>query len=364
MVNNKVALLGFGVVGKAFYDIVKNKKFGGDDIDIKFIYVRAGKADGYNKDYDTDIFTSDINKIINSDISTIVECMVYNDEVYKIIKSTLEAGKNLVSSNKKLLGLHYKEYIDICKTTHSKMYYEASAQGGINIFHELYELKQCDKIISFDGIVNGTTNYMLSLMNKENMSFDEALRDAQRRGFAELDPSSDIDGEDAQYKLSILNIFLNKKYVYYKNIPAIGIRYIRKEDLEYAKKNNKVIKLIGHIDNDIVYFIPTLLQKETFIAHVDDNLNFARVMSENLGVSTYIGAGAGGAPTAKSLIMDLQSSFKNNIDYNVVPTDMDIDLKKEFVFYVNDNGNVSHKSMTLEEVINLKKENLFIMKEE
>lgn len=363
-IKNNIALLGFGVVGKAFFDIIKNNKYDGEKVNVKYIYVREGKSDKYNKDYNTDIFTSDIDKILNSDVNTIVECAVYNDEIYKFTKDTLLKGKKLITSNKKLIGLNYKEFNDICKKTGAKLYYEASALGGVNIFHNIFELQKCDKIISFDGIVNGTTNYMLSKMDEENLDFDTVLKEAQKLGFAEADPSSDIDGVDAQYKLSILNIFINKKFVSFSDIPASGIRYIKKEDIEYAKKNNKVIKLIGHIEDDVVYCMPTLLNKDTFMAYINKNLNFATINSVNLGVSTYVGAGAGGDPTAKSLLMDVQSMINDYIDYNVDTTDMSINGNKEFLFYINDNGKVTHEKLSIKDVMNRKKENVFIMRED
>ena len=218
----------------------------------------------------------------------------------------------MVTSNKMLLAEKYNELINSKKYV-GRIKYEASVGGGIHIFHSINDIKKLDKIKSFTGIINGTTNYILSNMSENNnLDFDEVLKEAQKLGFAEADPTSDIDGFDACYKAVLLynEIFENKIDV--KKVEVKGIRNIKKEDILKAKEKNKTIKLIAYGDEEKVYVKPVEVENENYLAHVNKNLNCILIDSENLGVSAYIGQGAGKLATAHAVVLDVIDFLKDN----------------------------------------------------
>ena len=312
----KIAILGFGTVGRGVAEIlIKESTELTSKIEIRKILVREGREDYYinllkelslfsllNKN----ILTTDISDIVNDkEISLVVECMGGVNPAFEYVQKCLENGKNIVTSNKMLLAEKYNELINNEKYK-NKIKYESSVGGGIHIFHSIDNIKKVDKIKSFTGIINGTTNFILSNMTENNnLEFEEVLKEAQELGFAEADSTSDIDGHDACYKAVLLYNEIFDKKIDAKKIEIEGIRNITKEDILRAKEDNKVIKLIAYGDEQKVFVKPIAIEKNHYLALVNKNLNCILINSENLGNSAYIGEGAGKLSTAHGVVLDI-----------------------------------------------------------
>lgn len=321
----KIGILGFGTVGRGVAEILLKKSTDSTSkISIQKILIKESRLDFYKnllketeplKALNQDILTTNISDIINDkEISVVVECMGGVNPAFEYVTKALESGKKVVTSNKMLLAEKYKELISSKKYT-NKIKYEASVGGGIHIFHSINDIKKVDKITSFTGIINGTTNYILSNMTENNnLDFEEVLKEAQKLGFAEADPTNDVDGFDACFKAVLLynEIFDNKIDV--KKVEVKGIRNISKEDILKAKEKNKTIKLIAYGEEGKVYVKPVEVENENYLAHINKNLNCILINSENLGVSAYIGQGAGKLATAHAVVLDVVDFLneKNN----------------------------------------------------
>ena len=317
----KIAILGFGTVGRGVAEILlKESTELTSKIEIKKILIREGRLDYYNNLLKElalsnllgqDIFTTNISDIINDkEISLIVECIGGVNPAFIYVQKCLENGKNVVTSNKMLLAEKYNELINNEKYK-NRIKYESSVGGGIHIFHSIDNIKKVDKIKSFTGIINGTTNYILSNMTEDdNLEFEEVLKRAQELGFAEADSSSDIDGHDACYKAVLLYNEIFDKKINANNVEIEGIRNITKNDILKAKEDNKVIKLIAYGDEQKVFVKPIAIEKNHYLALVNRNLNCILINSENLGNSAYIGEGAGKLSTAHAVVLDIIDFLK------------------------------------------------------
>ena len=319
----KIAILGFGTVGRGVAEILlKNSTESTSKIIIKSILIKEDRLDFYQnllketvplQTLNPNVYKTNIDDIINDDeISLVVECMGGVSPAFEYVVKLLDAGKKIVTSNKMLLAEKYEELI-INEKYKNKIKYESSVGGGIHIFHSINNIKKVDKIKSFQGIINGTTNYILSNMTENNeLDFDEVLEEAQKLGYAEADPSSDIDGYDSEYKAILLynEIFDNK--IDKKNIELKGIRDITKDDILRAKKNKKVIKLIAYGDEEKVYVKPVEIDENNYLAHINSNLNCILINSEHLGVSAYTGQGAGKLSTAHAVVLDIIDFLKEH----------------------------------------------------
>ena len=263
----KIAILGFGTVGRGVAEILlKESTELTSKIEIKKILIREGRQEYYSKLLEElslsdllnkNILTTNISDIINDkEISLVVECMGGVNPAFLYVQKCLEIGKNVVTSNKMLLAEKYDELINNEKYK-NKIKYESSVGGGIHIFHSIDNIKKVDKIKSFTGIINGTTNYILSNMTENNdLEFEEVLKEAQELGYAEADSTSDIDGHDACYKAVLLYNEIFDKKINAKNVEIEGIRNITKNDILKAKEDNKVIKLIAYGDEQKVFVKP------------------------------------------------------------------------------------------------------------
>ena len=318
----EIALLGFGTVGRGVAEILLKKPKETSKISIKKILVKENRLDFYKnllkenelfKSLNENVLTSDISEIINDkEIAVVVECIGGVNPPFEYVKSSLDAGKKVVTSNKMLLAEKYNELINSNKYL-NKIKYESSVGGGIHIFHAIHNIQKVDKIISFTGIINGTTNYILSNMTENsNLDFNEVLKDAQKLGFAEADPTSDIEGYDARYKAVLLYNEIFKNKIDIQKVELKGITQIKKEDILKAKENNKTIKLIAYGEEEKVYVKPVEIDNDNYLAHVNKNLNCILINSENLGVSAYIGQGAGKLATAHAVVLDIVDFFNEN----------------------------------------------------
>jgi homoserine dehydrogenase len=321
----KIGILGFGTVGRGVAEILLKKSTDSTSkISIQKILIKESRLDFYKNllketepmnALNQDILVTNISDIINDkEISVVVECMGGVNPAFEYVTKALESGKKVVTSNKMLLAEKYKELISSKKYT-KKIKYESSVGGGIHIFHSINGIKKVDKITSFTGIINGTTNYILSKMTENNsMDFEAVLKEAQKLGFAEADPTNDVDGFDACFKAVLLynEIFDNKIDV--KKVELKGIRNITKEDILKAKEKNKTIKLIAYGEEGKVYVKPVEVDNDNYLAHVNKNLNCILIKSENLGVSAYIGEGAGKLATAHAVVLDIIDFLNEKIN--------------------------------------------------
>lgn len=303
-----IAILGFGTVGKGVYEIIKKQD---TDKTKKINIVKILVRDKNKEGYEDNIYTDDISAITDdTSIDLVVECMGGVDPAYDYVISCLEKGKLVVTSNKMLLATKYDELV---KKYKDQIKYEATVCGGIHIFHAIEEIKNVDRIISFRGIVNGTTNYILSEMTKKvihenNTSddlFDIVLKEAQDLGFAEKDPTNDIDGYDAMYKGILLYNEIYDKKIKVSDAIVSGIRDISCRDIIEADREGKVIKLILEGDEKGIKVAASSVSKDDYLSKIDSNLNCISIVSDNLGISSYIAAGAGKFPTAHAVVLDI-----------------------------------------------------------
>lgn len=221
----------------------------------------------------------------------------------------LEAGKHVVTANKDLLAMHGTELLEIAKKNHVALYYEAAVAGGIPILRTLANSLASDKITRVLGVVNGTSNFMMTKMVEEGWSYEDALAEAQRLGFAESNPTNDVDGIDAAYKMVILSQFAFGMNVKFEDVSHQGIRNITPEDVAVAQDLGYVVKLVGSIEETpsgiAAEVTPTFLPKAHPLASVNGVMNAVFVESIGIGESMYYGPGAGQKPTATSVVADI-----------------------------------------------------------
>lgn len=336
----KIGLLGCGVVGKEvlkMIDAIPSEK------------VEVVRILTINKRHEPR-FTTDFNDLMNDDIDTIIEVMGGLHPAYEYIKASLNAKKNVIGANKAVIAKHFKEFADLAIENEVSFKIEASVGGGIPWIRELQRIKRMDTIQQFSGIFNGTTNYILDRMHQYELSFETALMDAQKKGYAESDPSSDIDGFDIQNKCAISASVAYDTFIDVDKIPVFGIASILKEDIDYFKSKNLVCKLMGfsrHYGSSIsLYVCPVCVNG--LMAHVGDNLNIASCTSQQLGKLEMIGQGAGGSPTATAVISDLLDLFENNTIPFLFHHSLDIDNSKELHhFYLRERIEDFHEELAL-----------------
>lgn len=293
----KIALLGYGTVGKGV-EILANK----NNIELSYILVR-------NKDKIVkENMTDDINIILNSDVDVIVECLTGIEPAYAYVSNAILKGKHVVSANKKMLVNKFKELNDLATLNNVSLLYSASCGGGIPWLANLNNVSNIDEILSFKGIMNGTSNYILDRLDKEDSDLDCVLKDAQDLGYAEKDPSDDIDGIDTANKTVLSAIISFKKEFKLEDVYIKGIRNISKEDIKYFKTKGYKCVLLGkgvkREDKYKLSVLPTLFKEGTFKS-INSNNNCFSLEGKDLGIQYYIGQGAGSLPTASNIIRDL-----------------------------------------------------------
>lgn len=303
-----IGLFGFGTVGRALYDLIATTRPEG--VSIRRVCVRtAGKARGVDADFTTnpdDIFS-------DPDINIIVELIDDAEASYSIITRALRRRMTVVSGNKKMLAAHLPELIELQQQTGGTLLYDASACGSIPVIRNLEEYYDNDLLISLKGILNGSSNYILTKIFKEGMSYEEALHQAQEAGFAESDPSLDVDGWDSLSKLVILAVHAFGTYVSPDRIFTFGISALSDDDVRFANEKNRRIKLVGHVEKLpdgrlCMCVIPQLLSKEKYIYGVDDEFNGVVIKGLCYDKQFMFGRGAGGFPTGSAILSDITAS--------------------------------------------------------
>ena len=314
-----IAILGFGTVGSGVaetLDINKDviAKRVGEEIDVKYILdirdfpdSRFANLVTHNAD---DVFT-------DKDVRIAVETIGGARIAYEYTKRALSSGISVVTSNKELVSTKGPELIEIAKNNNCCYLFEAAVGGGIPIIRPLYKCLAANKITRIAGIVNGTTNYILSQMKNEGIDFNTALKQAQANGFAEANPSADIDGIDAQRKISILSTIANDgAYIAPDKISAEGISAVTTDDMKFASSIGCDIKLIALYeagdDKPVVYVAPTLVDKSNLLFNVGGVFNAIMVDGNSLGQAMFYGQGAGTLPTASAVCGDVLEAAMGN----------------------------------------------------
>ncbi len=316
----RVGLLGLGTVGTGVVRIVEGNQEDlssqvGSPIIISKIAVK--NSDKSRDIYiDPAILTEDPWDVIRDpEIDVIVEVMGGVEQTKAYILEALEQGKHIITANKDLMALYGSEILAKAQEKQCDVFYEASVAGGIPIIRTLIEGFSSDRILKIMGIVNGTTNFILTKMSKEGASYDDVLQEAQELGYAESDPTSDVEGLDAARKMAILGTLGFRTNVELKDVSVRGISQVTKEDIAYAKRLGYEMKLLGIADRDDEHISisvqPTMVRRSHPIASVNGVYNAVYVYGEAVGETMFYGAGAGAMPTATSVVADLVAAIKN-----------------------------------------------------
>ena len=312
----KIALLGFGTVASGVPFLLKENKekilqSAQSDIEVAKVLVKddaeKDRLLAAGNDFN---FVTNVDEILeDSDISIVIELMGRIEPAKTFITRALQAGKHVVTANKDLLAVHGAELIAIAKEHGVALYYEAAVAGGIPILRTLVNSLAADKVTRVLGVVNGTSNFMMTKMVEEGWSYEDALAKAQELGYAESDPTNDVDGIDAAYKMVILSQFAFGMDVQFDQVGHKGIRKITPQDVAVAQRLGYVIKLVGSIEETpsglAAEVTPTFLPKAHPLAGVNGVMNAVYVESIGIGESMYYGPGAGQKPTATSVVADI-----------------------------------------------------------
>lgn len=307
-----VAVLGYGTVGSGVVEVIeKNKdmvnKKATQELNIKYILdLRDFPGDPYE-----DKVVHDFNQIINDDtVNIICETMGGVGAAYQFTKQALEKGKSVCTSNKELVAKHGPELLEIARTHECNYLFEASVGGGIPIIRPLNYSLTAEKIEAITGILNGTTNYILSKMEREGADFEEVLKEAQEKGYAERNPEADVEGHDACRKIAILSSLMLGKNVNSEKVFTEGITKVTAADFVYAKAAGYSVKLLAlsrmqENDEVLAMVAPFMIPKDYPLAIVNDVFNAVLVTGNMLGDSMYYGRGAGKLPTASAVVSDV-----------------------------------------------------------
>ncbi len=315
-----VALVGFGTIGSGVVKLIQQnrnfiKRRTGIDLNLKYVIDKD-----LERPRPVKVETAEMSRdyrvaLRDRDVSIVVELVGGTTFAHKLVMESIDAGKHVVTANKALLAEKGEEIFRKAREKDRVVMFEASVGGGIPIIRTLTDALIADRISSIYGIVNGTTNYILTRMLEDGLGFDEALREAQVSGFAEADPSLDIDGHDAAHKIAILSSLAFNTPVSYSDVCVEGISGMDLRDVRYAEELGFVVKLLaitklGEDEKVEVRVHPTLIPKSSQLAAVRNEYNAVLVESEFLGTSMYYGKGAGSHPTATAVVADIVTLAK------------------------------------------------------
>ena len=368
----KIGLLGFGTVASGIPFLLKEngeKVFAAsrDQLEIAKVLVKDDEEKdrliAAGNDYN---FVTNVDEILNDEaIQIVVELMGRIEPARTFITKALEAGKNVVSANKDLIATHGKELIALAQDKGVAFYYEAAVAGGIPILRTLANSLTSDKVTRILGVLNGTSNFMMTKMVDEGWSYEDALKTAQELGYAESDPTNDVEGYDAAYKAVILSQFGFGATIDFDDVSHKGITNISTDDVAIAQELGYVIKLVGdvrEVESGISAEVsPTFLPKNHPLASVNDVMNAVFVESIGIGESMYYGPGAGQKPTATSVLADIIRIARRLSDGNVgkpfnefhrdLPLANPADVKSNYYFAL-DTPDEKGKILHLSEIFN------------
>ncbi len=314
----QAAVMGYGVVGSGVVEVLTEHKESiarrtKEEIGIKYILDIRDFPDSPFQDK----FTKSFEDILNDDeVKVVAEVMGGVNPAYDFTKRLLESGKSVVTSNKELVATKGAELLRIARDNNVNYLFEASVGGGVPIIRPLSQCLAANEVTEVAGILNGTTNFILTKMIHDNMSFEDALAMAQKLGYAEKDPTADVEGQDAGRKIAILASLVYGKHVYPQYVHTQGITKITLDDVAYASSWGGVIKLIGQVkrleDETLDITVePMLISKESQLANVDDVFNGILVRGDATGDVVFYGRGAGKLPTASAVAADIMDCVKH-----------------------------------------------------
>lgn len=315
MVN--IAVLGYGTVGSGVVEVIRTNhesinKRAEEEINIKYVLDRRD----FPGDPVEDVLVHDYEVIVNDpEVDIVVEVMGGIEPAYTFVKRALEAGKSVCTSNKALVAKHGPELVQMAKERSINFLFEASCGGGIPIIRALNKSLTADEIDEITGILNGTTNYMLDKMSTEGSDFSAVLKEAQELGYAEADPTADVEGHDAGRKIAILSSLAYGKFVNYEDVYMEGITKITQEDMEYARTLGMNIKLLATSrkvgDSYYAMVAPFMVGKSSPLHSIDGVFNAVFVHGNMLGDAMFYGSGAGKLPTASAVVADVVDEAKH-----------------------------------------------------
>lgn len=313
----KAAVMGYGTIGSGVVEVLNiNResiaKRAGDEIEVKYVLdLRDFPGDPIQEK-----IVHDVNIIVNDpEVQVVVETMGGVEPAYTFVKSMLEAGKHVTTSNKALVADKGAKLIALAKEKNVNFLFEASVGGGIPIIRSLNSSLTADEIEEITGILNGTTNYMMTKMSDEGSEFEDVLKDAQDKGYAEKDPSADIEGYDACRKIAILTSLVCGRQIDFEEIHTEGITKVSAVDMKYAKKMGRAIKLLASSkktkEGYLAMVAPFLISPKHPLYPVNDVFNAVFVHGNVLGDAMFYGSGAGKLPTASAVVADMVDIVKH-----------------------------------------------------
>ncbi len=305
------AIMGYGTIGSGVFEVLRENRAeiaaaAGQELEVKYVL----DLRDFPGDPAEEKLVHDVSVIVNDpEVRIVVETMGGLDPAYPFVKACLEAGKHVATSNKALVAAYGTELLAVAREHHVNFMFEASTGGGIPIIRMLYRCLAGEKISAVTGILNGTTNYILTKMDRDGEDFCQALKEAQRLGYAEKDPTADVEGYDTCRKLAILMAMVTGREVDYQEIYTEGITEVQAGDFLYARAMGRAIKLVGSACLDAgrlsAWVVPMLVKPDNPLCGVGDVYNAILVRSNMLGTSMYYGSGAGKLPTASAVAADM-----------------------------------------------------------
>ncbi len=316
LMETKLAIIGFGTVGSGVAEVFyKNRpaieRKSGKKMDIKYIVdIKSLEGTPYADKW-TKAFQPGVE---DPEVGDVIETIGGIMPAYDFSKRALRAGKHVVTSNKELVATHGAELLKIARENNVNYLFEASVGGGIPVIHPLYQCLGAGDITEVAGILNGTTNFIMTRMIEDSMSFEEALKLAQQNGYAEANPSADVEGKDACRKICILSSIVYGKHVYPEEVHTEGITSISLSDVKAAFAAGYAVKLIGRVKKEgeriIAMVSPALVSKTSQLGNVSDVFNAILVRGSDLGDVLFYGRGAGKAPTASAVLSDVVDAVR------------------------------------------------------
>lgn len=317
----KLAILGFGTVGSGVLEVLRRNEAGigrrlGQALSVGYIC----DIRDFSSHPDAALFVTSLDPILaDPEVKVVVETIGGIKPAYDFVCRSLDAGRHVVTSNKEMVAQYGAELLARAKKNGVCFLFEASVGGGTPIITPMHQCLAANRISSVAGIVNGTTNFMLKLMESEGKSFDEALKEAQDLGYAEtIDPSSDVDGIDAGRKIAILASLAFGSHVYPQNVTTRGIRAVTTDDMMAAKQLGSAVKLIAWCDKPeggalSIGVEPMMVSRQDQLAGVEDVFNAVEITGDMLGEVMFYGKGAGKLPTASAVVADAIDALKEGV---------------------------------------------------
>ena len=318
----KIAIMGFGTVGSGVLEVCRRNaasiaRRAGEPVEVKYIL----DVRDFSGSPDAALFTKSIDTILNDpEIKVVVETIGGTKFAYPYVRQCLESGRSVCTSNKEMVATYGAELLALAKEHSAAFLFEASVGGGIPLIRPLTQALAGEKILEITGILNGTTNYILTKMNEEGQTFEAALKTAQELGYAERNPEADVEGYDTCRKISILTALASEREVNYEEVYTEGITAITDTDFKYAEKMKTAIKLFGTSILDggraSVAVCPVMIDASHPLYSVNDVFNAVMVKGNMVGTVMFYGSGAGKLPTASAVVADIME-IAVNTDRNI-----------------------------------------------